>query len=177
MCVTKRSETKRNVKGRKKYAAVAVDPVVVTERAGRVTGVRTPSLRPRLRVLPCWVARPGGKGDREVEVDDAWGRFRLRGSGARVAVGGGAGRFGADRFCQVLIRWKFEFGRGRDTVMWSVLQAYMVFCYETENGKGNGHCAFLSILSSLKIAIPAYVDIRGNGLRSVITGFHYLSFC
>ena len=62
VCVTKRSETKRNVKGRKKYAAVAVDPVVVTERAGRVTGVRTPSLRPRLRVLPCWVVRPGGKG-------------------------------------------------------------------------------------------------------------------
>ena len=65
-----------------------------------------------------------------MEVYDAWGRFRLRGSGARVAVGGGAGRFGADRFCQVLIRWKFEFGRGM--VIWG---AYVFFCYEKEMGK------------------------------------------
>ena len=175
---TKRNETKRE--GAEKICSGGRRPSSSngTRWEGDGGAHTQPAAAPaRVAVLGCATRGQRGFWRREVEVDDAWGRFRLRGSGARVAVGGGAGRFGADRFCQVLIRWKFEFGCGRDTVMWSVLQAYMVFCYETENGKGNGHCAFLSILSSLKIAIPAYVDIRGNGLRSVITGFHYLSFC
>ena len=65
VCVTKRSETKRNVKGRKKYAAVAVDPVVVTERAGRVTGVHIlPAAAPACATPgACGErGRPGGKG-------------------------------------------------------------------------------------------------------------------
>jgi hypothetical protein len=41
------------------------------------------------------------------------GSFSVEGQWAQVAVGGGAGRFGANSFCQVWIRWKFEFGRGK----------------------------------------------------------------
>ena len=52
-----------------------------------------------------------------------------------MAVGGGAARFGANRFCHVLIRWKFEFGRGM--VIWG---AYVFFLLRDGNGKDNSDC-------------------------------------
>ena len=54
---------------------------------------------------------------------------------------------------------------------------YGFFVTRRKTGKAMGIVHFSPSSLAQKIAISAYVDIRGNGFCFVITGFHYLSFC